>query len=263
MESHKFFFLAGLHRSGTSLLHEIFRSHPDISGFKNTGVFEDEGQHLQKVYQPASAFGGPGRFGFNRNAYMDEGHSLVSKDNANKLFKDWSRYWDLEKKNLIEKSPPNLIRTRFLQALFPDSTFIVILRHPLAVAYATKKWSRKSPIPLLVEHNLRCYEIFLNDIDKLHNCYVLRYEDFVIKPQEFISLILNTLDLTPLKIQQNIRKNINQKYFFDWELDKQNFGKRAIFDLSKTFFEFEKRANVFGYSLKDPEQLLPCKIYLN
>ena len=34
---------------------------------------------------------------------------------------------------LVEKSPPNLVRTRFLQALFPDARQIVVTRHPIAV----------------------------------------------------------------------------------------------------------------------------------
>lgn len=71
-------FIGGLHRSGTSLLHEILRRHPAVSGFANTGVPKDEGQHLQTVYPPASAFGGPGLFGFNRASFMNEDHPLAT-----------------------------------------------------------------------------------------------------------------------------------------------------------------------------------------
>jgi len=42
-------FVAGLHRSGTSLVHRCLAAHPDVSGFADTGVPEDEGQHLQTV----------------------------------------------------------------------------------------------------------------------------------------------------------------------------------------------------------------------
>lgn len=66
----KFIFLAGHHRSGTSLLHEIIREHPAISGFRNTGVPEDEGQHLQSVFKPANSFGGPGKYIFNKNSVV-------------------------------------------------------------------------------------------------------------------------------------------------------------------------------------------------
>ncbi|MCH5375185.1 MAG: sulfotransferase, partial [Planctomycetes bacterium] len=121
-------FIGGLHRSGTSLIHQILREHRRVSGFGGTGVPEDEGQHLQTLYPPARDFGGPGRFGFDPRSFMDEHHPLVSESNALRLFEQWSRYWDLDKQYLIEKSPPNLVRTRFLQALFPNCGFLILLR---------------------------------------------------------------------------------------------------------------------------------------
>ena len=51
---------------------------------------------------------------------------------------------DTGKEFLLEKSPPNIIRTRFLQAMFPNSYFINIKRHPIATSLATKKWSKTS-----------------------------------------------------------------------------------------------------------------------
>ena len=56
MTDKSFIFLAGHHRSGTSLLHEIIKEHPLISGFSNTGVPEDEGMFLQNVYEPAKTY---------------------------------------------------------------------------------------------------------------------------------------------------------------------------------------------------------------
>ena len=59
MEDHRFVFLAGLHRSGTTLLARLLAAHPEISGFSETGVPADEGQHLQGVYPAAREYGGP------------------------------------------------------------------------------------------------------------------------------------------------------------------------------------------------------------
>lgn len=159
MQNHKFIFIGGLHRSGTSLLFQCLREHPQISGFKNTKAWEDEGQHLQSVYSPAKTFGGTGRFGFNQASFMDENSELATSENSEKLFHQWEKYWDIQKPVLLEKSPPNLVRTRFLQKLFPNSFFIIVLRHPIAVYYATKRWC-KNPLHSLVEHLLRCYEKF-------------------------------------------------------------------------------------------------------
>ena len=54
-------FIGGLHRSGTSVLHRILRSHPAATGIDNPRVPESEGQYVQDVFAPDRAFGGPGR----------------------------------------------------------------------------------------------------------------------------------------------------------------------------------------------------------
>jgi len=130
-------FLCGLHRSGTSVLHRCLREHPSISGFENTGVPQDEGQHLQTVFRPAHALGGPGRFGLDPRAHLTEASELVTAANRERIAAEWGRHWDASCSYLMEKSPPNLLRTRFLQAIFPESSFITITRHPIATAFAT------------------------------------------------------------------------------------------------------------------------------
>ncbi len=259
MTGRQLVFIGGLHRSGTSLLHEILRSHPDVSGFAGTGVPEDEGQHLQTVYLPAKAFGGPGRFGFDEASFMDERHPLATPDSAAKLFRQWSDHWDLTKEYLIEKSPPNLVRARFLQKLFPASKFIIILRHPIAVAYATRKWSR-TRISSLIEHSLRCYERCREDLRFLSGVYVLRYEEFVLEPTRHIQALVEWLGMDPFDFQHEVRHNVNDKYFAMWESDRRSLWTRIID--SRAFIpersrDLETKSNALGYSLDRPGDLLP------
>ena len=252
-----FIFLAGHHRSGTSLLHEIIREHPNVSGFFKTGVPEDEGQHLQSVYKQAIKFGGPGKYIFNKKSYMDENHELATEQSANELMNQWQKHYDESCEYYIEKSPPNLIRTRFFQKLFPKSKFIVILRHPLAVGYATQKWS-KTTIKSLLEHSLRGYEIFKNDLPHLNSAYVLRYEDFVLNPQEEMEKIYAFIGIDSQSIQHEIRTNINEKYFAMWDQNRNSFWKRLLFSVTP---ELEERANQFGYSINEPQKLLDTSIF--
>ena len=258
MDDKHYLFVGGLHRSGTSLLHEILKSHRDVSGFENTGVHEDEGQHLQTVYPPAKEFGGPGRFGFDKRSFMDESHPLVSPASARRLRRQWGEYWDDDKPVRIEKSPPNLVRTRFLQALFPGSRFIVILRHPVAVAYATQKWSKTS-IPSLIEHNLRCYERFKADLPFLESVYVLRYEEFVLDPENHARKLLDWIGLDPIVFDRAVRADINLKYFDAWRSDQLDVRKRLAYGVAGLWRRFEGRANAFGYSIKRPAELLPLQ----
>jgi len=247
MKNKNFIFIAGLHRSGTSLIYQIIRDHPKISGFKNTGVPEDEGQHLQSVYPTAKFFGGPGKFAFNSKSYMDETHSLATKKLATKLFEEWSKYLDTSKEYLLEKSPPNIIRTRFLQKLFPSSKFIVILRHPLAVSYATKKWSDGS-ISELIEHYLKAYETFIEkDMKELNSVHIIHYEDFIANPQDTINKVFDYLKLKPIIIKQEIKQNINERYFLQWNKEKE---LTKIIEIEEIYKKFEVRINKLGYTLK-------------
>ena len=240
-------FIGGLHRSGTSLLHEILKGHPAISGFSNTGVPEDEGQHLQSVFPPAIAFGGPGRFGFNPASHMNERHPLATQKNADKLFDEWGRYWDLSKDILLEKSPPNLVRTRFLQRLFPESSIVVIIRHPLAIAYATQKWSKTS-IPDLLDHTLVCYERFFIDMPFLPRIYVLRYEELVLNPREQIEKLLSWVGLQMYECNIAVT-NKNEKYFAIWSAERNSYI--SSISMAK-IAQFESRMKAYGYILNEP-----------
>lgn len=254
----KFIFIAGHHRSGTSLLHTILRAHPFVSGFSNTGVPEDEGQHLQSVFKPASAFGGPGKYIFNQNSYMNEHHSLATEQSAKSIWNQWSQHYNKECAYYIEKSPPNIIRTRFLQKLFPNSKFVCVVRHPLAVSYATQKMSKTS-ILSLVEHTLLGYEILMKDISYLRNACVIRYEDFTNRPQQEIEKIYDFLGLKSFPIQENVRSNVNEKYFAMWDRERKNLHLRDLLPGRKSLHQIveqlEKRANIFGYSIANHRAL--------
>lgn len=247
MQQQKCVFLGGLHRSGTSLLHEVLKLHPEVAGFSDTNVPEDEGQHLQNVYMPAYKMGGPGKFAFDRRAHMTEKHPLANDKSSKTLMEEWGQHVNLDGNIFIEKSPPNLLKTRFLQSVFPNSKFVIILRHPIAVAYATKKWSKTS-IPSLLEHTLLSYETFLKDAAMLNSFHILRYEDFVKAPDETMVNIYKYLDLEPIKVTHKIKKDVNSKYFSMYAKDSGRFLSK-ITKLTQRCEEFENRANKFGYSI--------------
>ena len=64
---------------------------------------------------------------------------------------------------MLEKSPPTVVRTRFVQALFPNSKSIVFRRHPIPVALATRRWS-DSTMFSLARHWVVCHEIWRADL---------------------------------------------------------------------------------------------------
>jgi hypothetical protein len=242
-------FVAGLHRSGTSLIHRCLAAHPEVSGFHDTGVPEDEGQHLQTVYPPAHRYGGAGLFGFDPAAHLTESSPLVSAEGRDRLLREWGRHWRPGAAVGIEKSPPNLIRTRFLQALFPSASFVIVLRHPVAVAGATRKGRRRrlGYLPL-VRHWLACHSILAADAPHLRNVQVVRYERFVADPDAELARLFASIGLEPHPSGEPVRRGVNDAYFARWS-GARNPLRRI--DRSRTVARCESDVRRFGYSLVD------------
>jgi len=178
--SWKYIFVCGLPRSGTSILGRNIARMENCTGFRNTGVLEDEGRFLQDVYPTEDVFGGPGRFGFDPRAHLTEASPLLTPENAAKLRAGWHAYWDNSKTIFVEKTPANLLMTRFLQAAFPNSYFVVIKRHPIPVGMAAQKWKKNvTSLYNMFEHWLHCHKLYGEDKRYLNHVYELSYEDYV------------------------------------------------------------------------------------
>lgn len=241
-------FICGLHRSGTTLLTQCLGSHPLISSFSNTGAEEDEGQHLQDVYPPDDSSGGPGRFVFHRDGPLTEDSNLVTEANRSRLYGQWSAHWDKNKPVLLEKSPPNTTRTRFLQELFSNAYFVFLIRDPVASSYATLKFKRGLPLFFIIWHWVTCYEIMLKDMGFLNRCLLIRYEDFVLNPKIELKKILSFIGLGDRDLQydlRTIRSDVNLKYHGKWLQLHRPY--RMLMELA-----FESRVKNLGYSLCRP-----------
>ena len=213
-----------------------------MSGFGDTGVPADEGQHLQDVYPTAREFGGPGRFAFAAGAHITEASPLVSTENAERLLALWAPHWSLDRTVLLEKSPPNLIRARFLQALFPEAAFVIVVRHPVAVALATQKWSRTS-VGSLLRHWLAAHRTFEADRPSLHRVLVVSYEGLARDPPGTLARVQELAGLSPRAPEGQVRPDGNTAYFEQW----RKLGPRSRLLARR----FERHVEGFGYSLRD------------
>src|SRR5439155_24357222 len=104
-DNYKYVFVCGLARSGTSMLGRNIARLEDCTGFKNTGVFEDEGQFLQDVYPTASAYGGSSRCGFDLRIHRTESSDLLAPARVARLRATWHSYGDNSKTIFVEKTP--------------------------------------------------------------------------------------------------------------------------------------------------------------
>jgi hypothetical protein len=116
----KYVFIGGHPRSGTTLLAFNIGRMENCTSFENTGAPMDEGQMLQSVYPNDLECGGGGRFAFDPRAHLTETSSLLTPENKVKLRASWEPWWDKSKSVCIEKSTGNLLKGRFLQAVFEN-----------------------------------------------------------------------------------------------------------------------------------------------
>jgi hypothetical protein len=240
-------FVGGLHRSGTTLLAEMLDAHPDISGLHDTDVPHDEGQHLQTDMAAAEALGGAGRFAREPGAHLtdaDAGDPLI----ATRLLAAWQPFAGPGCRHIVEKSPPNLLRFRYLQHVFPDALMIAIVRHPVAVAHATVFWARTS-IADQFEHWLVAHEQFESDRAHLDLLFV-RYEDLVRDPAATLRPITDRLGVASFTPDVAVRTDTNDRYF------RRYRHSRVLPPSVKNWrdirrFDARVRALGYGYSLRD------------
>lgn len=259
METHQFVFICGLHRSGTSLLHRMLSEHQDISGFSDTDAPEDEGQHLQTLFKPARYYGGPGQFCFHPRAALNEHSSLITDINRQKLYDEWRSHWDMSKPILIEKSPPNIIRSRFMQAMFPNSKFIFITRHPIPVSLATKKWTHNSIVKLL-RHWRVAHTIMLEDIAHLRHALIVRYEDLVMSTEQTLAAIYRFLQCDNTATTHEAATSVNHEYFGQWEQDYQHSAIIRLCVNSYVSRQLLSISHIFGYRMHAP-YIVPANLH--
>ncbi len=245
----RYVFICGLHRSGTSLLGRNVARLENCTGFKDTGATEDEGQFLQDIYPISKVYGGAGRFGFDPRAHLTEISSLLTPENALKLRQSWERYWDRSKAICVEKTPGNLLKTRFLQAMFPESYFIVIRRHPVSVSMANQKWKGDlAAIHNLFEHWLHCHALLDEDKKHLKHVYELSYEDYVQDPGKYhaeIAIFIGSR--VPKDLMEPVTGVYNQKYFNRWSELLNTSPLKGYYRFVAA--KYETMFTKYGYSL--------------
>ncbi|MFB0612523.1 sulfotransferase family protein [Aurantiacibacter poecillastricola] len=184
----RYVFICGLHRTGTSLLARMLAAHPEIDAISDAPVPENEGAYLQGAIPHTARHGIAGHYATDPAQHYVEGDRLDTLATRERMERDWDPWFTGVGSWRVEKSPVNLTRMRLCQQLFPLSQFVVILRHPEAMAAALAKWTDQTPGEL-IDYALDAYELALEDAAYLHAVTILRYEDLVAGPQRHLDAL--------------------------------------------------------------------------
>ena len=144
---------------GSTLLWKLLSTSDNVSALPTEGQFLPE---LQKLM---------------RDKPWDADHILPWHE----IKRVWDSRWDRNKPVLLEKSPPNMIRTRDILAHFQPVRFVIMVRNPYAQAEGLARrnnWTVKRA----ANFAMMCLRTQLENARALDEALVLTYESLVRDP---------------------------------------------------------------------------------
>jgi len=179
-------FILGCNNSGTTLLAELLGAHPLVR------TLPKEGQRITGAI-PNSATYGIGRV-FSQRLDLFRWTEDSDARCVPRLRYDWACRYTKGQGYLLEKSPPNTLRSRWLQRHFAPARFIVLVRHPYAVCEGITRRTKYSLDEAAV-HWALVHRLLLEDVQRLEHCMTVRYEDLCERPAEHLSRLEKFLQL--------------------------------------------------------------------
>jgi len=168
-------FLVGCYNSGTTLLAELLGQHPDIAALPTEGHFITD--QFIKDYDVGLPRMWVEREDLFRLTEQDEGPDVI------RLKKEWAMRLDCSRPVLLEKSPPNSAKVRWLQKHFENAHFVGIVRNGYAVAEGISRKAEPHhleqgwPIAMSARQWARSNQLLKADADALDHFMWVRYED--------------------------------------------------------------------------------------
>jgi len=184
----KWVFIVGCYNSGTTLLHDVLASSPDVAHLPR------EGQYCTDQLLVPSTVGLARSWALHPELFtLDAAQESVP--DANRLQRQWcSMMSEPERKVYLEKSIPNAARIPWLNASFPNASFIGIVRNGYVVAEGIRRKAGR-PLAQGARQWAVSNEIMLRGLESVERAQVISYEDFTRSPEQTIRKLLHFLGL--------------------------------------------------------------------
>lgn len=244
----KWVFLVGCYNSGTQLGMHVLGSHPQIS------ALPEEGQFLTDQFTADYELGLPRMWVLREDLFRlteaDEG------PDATRLKKEWGIRLDLSKPILLEKSPPNAARTRWLQRHFRNAHFLAFVRNGYAVAEGIRRKAAPKhrrggwPLELCARQWARCNEVLLEDAEHLERVLWVKYEDLADRPEAEIERILDFLGIEqPDGIDLKTAWSVHERKEPIRNMNQESFDRLSQEDIAAITREAGSMLERFGYPI--------------
>lgn len=301
-------FVGGHHRAGTTVVWRSIAAHPKVAWFgeqRDSGLDFSEGAFAQDVY-PRFGIGlelnvqtvmGGNKGGVGKYALHMESSELVwTEDRATsdvqaRLLNSFGFHWDRRPPGLagaavwLEKSPPNVVLARFLQAVvdledsnprratpaeleleqadFFDSPilkptesrarFIFVTRHPIPVALSSYDFGAKLRTTELVAHWLAIETYASANSARLARVERVKLEEFAKDPVEMLLALWRFLDLhidrqLALTATRDVRPDPNKHHRDRYCASIAN-DRNAAFEHDRIVAAFDSDVRAFGYEI--------------
>ena len=186
LDSAGWLFILGASNSGTTLFTRLLGLHPFIRDLQG------EGQRITRALPRPRHFG-LGRIWTQRL----DAFRWTETDDASSVERcmfDWAYNAPRGDGYVLEKSPPNVVRARWLQQNFQPCRFIVLTRSPYAVCEGICR-RKQYDITVAAEHWAKAHDILHEDIPHLSNVLQLTYERLCEDTQNVLQEIESFLSL--------------------------------------------------------------------
>lgn len=249
----KWVFLVGCYNSGTTLLSEVLSHHKDISALSTEGHFiTDQFVKDFDIGLPRMWVDREDLFRLNEN---EEG------PDANRIKKEWGMRLDCSKPVLLEKSPPNSARTRWLEKHFENAHFIAIIRNGYAVSEGiSRKGDPKHiaggwPIERSARQWARSNEILLEDAKHLKRFMTIKYEDLTADFEGTLKSIFSFIDLEPeMAVTEEKSFNIHERNEKIRDMNAESICRLTEEDITKINQVAGPMLEQLGYEKIDPQR---------
>ena len=198
-KEHKYLFILSPPFCGSTLLTQLISSSANVSC--NNNIDTREGQTLPWAIDLM----------FQDNRWNKD-TTLPWK----KIKNIWHKYWDLSKPILLEKSPPNIMRTKEIRKNFSPISFICMVRNPYAQCESIIRRNGKS-VAYAAKFALKCLEYQKLNIKNEKNLLFFTYEELCENTKEVTNNIISFIsELKDIKSEKKL-KHITLKQKKKWK----------------------------------------------